>query len=38
LTASFRSEAYKNIDRVMAHQQDLVEVVAELKQAVCVKP
>ena len=30
-------KAYKNIDRVMAQQQDLVEVVAELKQVVCVK-
>jgi tRNA-splicing ligase RtcB len=30
-------KAYKNIDTVMAHQQDLVEIVAELKQVVCVK-
>ncbi len=30
-------QAYKNIDRVMAEQQDLVEIVAELKQVVCVK-
>ena len=30
-------EAYKNIDQVMAQQQDLVEIVAELKQVVCVK-
>jgi tRNA-splicing ligase RtcB len=30
-------KAYKNIDRVMAEQQDLVEIVAELKQVVCVK-
>jgi tRNA-splicing ligase RtcB len=30
-------KAYKNIDRVMAAQNDLVEVVAELKQVVCVK-
>ncbi|MEP7051802.1 MAG: RtcB family protein [Pseudomonadota bacterium] len=30
-------KAYKNIDRVMAQQQDLVEVVAELKQVLCVK-
>jgi tRNA-splicing ligase RtcB (3'-phosphate/5'-hydroxy nucleic acid ligase) len=29
--------AYKDIDRVMQHQQDLVEVVAELKQVMCVK-
>jgi len=29
--------AYKNIDKVMANQKDLVEVVAELKQVVCVK-
>jgi tRNA-splicing ligase RtcB len=29
--------AYKNIDRVMAQQDDLVEIVAELKQVVCVK-
>ena len=30
-------KAYKNIDTVMKHQQDLVEIVAELKQVVCVK-
>jgi tRNA-splicing ligase RtcB len=30
-------KAYKNIDSVMKHQQDLVEIVAELKQVVCVK-
>ncbi len=29
--------AYKDIDAVMAHQSDLVEVVAELKQVLCVK-
>ena len=29
--------AYKDIDQVMANQQDLVEVVAELKQVLCVK-
>ena len=29
--------AYKDIDRVMSYQQDLVEVVAELKQVMCVK-
>lgn len=29
--------AYKDIDQVMANQQDLVEVVAILKQVVCVK-
>jgi tRNA-splicing ligase RtcB len=29
--------AYKDIDVVMANQQDLVEVVAELKQVLCVK-
>jgi tRNA-splicing ligase RtcB (3'-phosphate/5'-hydroxy nucleic acid ligase) len=29
--------AYKDIDKVMANQRDLVEVVAELKQVVCVK-
>jgi tRNA-splicing ligase RtcB len=29
--------AYKDIDTVMANQQDLVEVVAELKQFVCIK-
>jgi tRNA-splicing ligase RtcB len=30
-------KAYKNIDRVMAQQEDLVEIVAELKQVVCIK-
>jgi tRNA-splicing ligase RtcB len=30
-------KAYKNIDQVMAQQRDLVEIVAELKQIVCVK-
>ena len=29
--------AYKNLDEVMANQTDLVEVVHELKQVVCVK-
>ena len=29
--------AYKNIDDVMAAQQDLVKVVATLKQVLCVK-
>lgn len=29
--------AYKNIDQVMANQSDLVEVVAELKQILCIK-
>ena len=29
--------AYKDIDAVMANQSDLVEVVAELKQVLCVK-
>ena len=29
--------AYKAIDAVMAHQSDLVEVVAELRQVLCVK-
>ena len=29
--------AYKNIDEVMKNQTDLVEVVAQLKQVVCVK-
>ncbi len=29
--------AYKDIDKVMRNQRDLVEVVAELKQVVCVK-
>jgi tRNA-splicing ligase RtcB (3'-phosphate/5'-hydroxy nucleic acid ligase) len=30
-------KAYKNIDKVMEQQRDLVEVVAELKQVLCVK-
>jgi tRNA-splicing ligase RtcB len=30
-------KAYKDIDRVMEQQRDLVEVVAELKQVLCVK-
>jgi tRNA-splicing ligase RtcB len=30
-------KAYKNIERVMDQQQDLVEIVAELKQVICVK-
>src|SRR4029079_132308 len=30
-------KAYKDIDKVMACQNDLVEVVAALKQVVCVK-
>ena len=30
-------KAYKDIRRVMDQQADLVEVVAELKQVVCVK-
>jgi tRNA-splicing ligase RtcB (3'-phosphate/5'-hydroxy nucleic acid ligase) len=29
--------AYKDIDEVMRNQSDLVEVVAQLKQVVCVK-
>jgi tRNA-splicing ligase RtcB (3'-phosphate/5'-hydroxy nucleic acid ligase) len=29
--------AYKDIDQVMANQKDLVEVVATLKQVLCVK-
>jgi tRNA-splicing ligase RtcB (3'-phosphate/5'-hydroxy nucleic acid ligase) len=29
--------AYKDIDRVMEQQRDLVEIVAQLKQVVCVK-
>lgn len=29
--------AYKSIDEVMANQSDLVEIVAELRQIVCVK-
>jgi tRNA-splicing ligase RtcB len=30
-------KAYKNIERVMAQQEDLVEITHELKQVVCVK-
>lgn len=29
--------AYKDIDVVMAHQQDLTEILHTLKQVVCVK-
>jgi len=29
--------AYKDIDVVMANQADLVDVVAELKQVLCIK-
>jgi tRNA-splicing ligase RtcB len=29
--------AYKDIDQVMAHQADLVEVVHTLRQVICVK-
>jgi tRNA-splicing ligase RtcB (3'-phosphate/5'-hydroxy nucleic acid ligase) len=29
--------AYKDIDQVMAHQTDLVEVVHRLRQVVCIK-
>ena len=29
--------AYKDIDQVMANQSDLVEIVAELRQVLCVK-
>jgi len=29
--------AYKNIDEVMANQSDLVEVLHELKQIMCIK-
>lgn len=29
--------AYKDIEKVMANQQDLVEIVAELKQVMCIK-
>ena len=29
--------AYKPIDQVMAQQSDLVEIVATLKQVICVK-
>jgi tRNA-splicing ligase RtcB len=30
-------KAYKDIRRVMEQQQDLVEIVAELKQVMCVR-
>ncbi len=30
-------KAYQNIEQVMAQQVDLVEVVAELKQVLCVE-
>lgn len=30
-------KAYKDIDKVMAAQDDLVEIIAELKQVLCVK-
>jgi tRNA-splicing ligase RtcB len=29
--------AYKDIDKVMAHQSDLVEVMHTLRQLVCIK-
>ena len=29
--------AYKDIDQVMAHQSDLVDVVHTLRQVICVK-
>ena len=29
--------AYKDIEQVMANQSDLVEIVAELRQVLCVK-
>jgi tRNA-splicing ligase RtcB len=29
--------AYKSIDRVMENQADLVEIVATIKQVICVK-
>jgi tRNA-splicing ligase RtcB len=29
--------AYKDIDTVMANQSDLVDIVADLRQIVCVK-
>ena len=29
--------AYKDIDKVMEHQSDLVEVVHTLKQVLCIK-
>lgn len=30
-------EAYKSIEEVMANQSDLVDIVAELRQVLCVK-
>ena len=30
-------QAYKDIDLVMANQSDLVKIVAEIKQVLCVK-
>ena len=30
-------DAYKDIDVVMENQKDLVEVVAQLKQFICIK-
>lgn len=32
-----KTGAYKSIEAVMKNQEDLVEVVAEIKQVVCVK-
>jgi len=29
--------AYKNIDQVMENQKDLVKIVAQLRQVLCVK-
>ena len=29
--------AYKDIEKVMRNQSDLVEIVAEIKQVICVK-
>jgi tRNA-splicing ligase RtcB len=29
--------AYKSIERVMENQKDLVEIVAELRQVLCIK-
>jgi tRNA-splicing ligase RtcB (3'-phosphate/5'-hydroxy nucleic acid ligase) len=29
--------AYKDIEKVMRNQADLVEIVAEIKQVICVK-
>ena len=37
LLAAVGSGAYKSIEAVMKNQEDLVEVVAEIKQVVCVK-